>query len=125
MFNSKNTMLYIFIGVFIAFTAVYFITANNISHAFMYDEKQELYDSKINMIQSISEVYAKKNVELFDEKDTVYITVQDLVDDNLLDTDNENGDVKSPVSDVKTLNNLKIKLTNNKGKITTKILENE
>ena len=122
MLKSKNTMLYMLFGVLFVFTIFYFATANNISHAFEYDEQQEKYNIKINLIKSMSDVYAKKNTEIFDEDNVVYITVQDLVDSELIDPDNDNGDVKDPTSEVKTLNDLKIRLTNKDGKITSKVL---
>ena len=80
---------------------------------------------KINLIKSMSDIYAKKNMELFDEKSVIYITVQDLVDNDLIDADNTNGDVKDPTSEVKTLNDLKIRLTNKDGKISSKVLTNK
>ena len=122
MLKSKNTMLYMLFGVLFVFTIFYFTTANNISHAFEYDEQQEKYNIKINLIKSMSDVYAKKNTEIFDEDNVVYITVQDLVDSELIDPDNDNGDVKDPTSEVKILNDLKIRLTNKDGKITSKVL---
>ncbi|MBR4230642.1 MAG: hypothetical protein IKR74_00585 [Bacilli bacterium] len=122
--NSKNTMLYTLFGVLFVFTIIYFVTANNISHAFEYDDSQEKYEMKINLIKSMSDIYAKKNMELFDEKSVIYITVQDLVDNDLIDADNTNGDVKDPTSEVKTLNDLKIRLTNKDGKISSKVLTN-
>ena len=124
MFNSKNTMLYILFGVLFAYTVFYFAVANNISHAFEYDEYQEEYNMKIDFIKSMSSIYAKNNSELFEEENVIYITVQDLVDNGLIDTDNDNGDVKDPTSEVKTLNNLKIRITNKDGKVTSKVLTN-
>ena len=124
MLNSKNTMLYALFGVLFVFTIIYFVTANNISHAFEYDESHEKYEMKIDLIKSMSDIYAKKNIELFDEKSVIYITVQDLVDNDLIDADNTNGDVKDPTSEVKTLNDLKIRLTNKDGKISSKVLTN-
>ncbi len=124
MFNSKNTMLYILFGVLFVYTVFYFAVANNISHAFEYDEYQEEYNMKIDFIKSMSSIYAKNNSELFDEENVIYITVQDLVDNGLIDADNDNGDVKDPTSEVKTLNDLKIRITNKDGKVTSKVLTN-
>ena len=124
MLNAKNSMLYMLFGILLIFTIFYFVTANNISHAFEYDELQEKYNIKINLIQSMADIYAQKNVDLFEEKNVVYITVQDLVDNEIIEADNANGDVKDPTSEVKTLNNLKIRLTNKNGKIASKVLIN-
>ena len=124
MLNSKNTMLYIFYGVLLVFTVFYFVSANNISHAFEYDENQENYNMRINFIKSMADIYAKNNLELFDDDNVAYITVQDLVDSDFLEADNDNGDVKDPTSEVRTLNNLKIRITNKDGKITSKVLTN-
>jgi hypothetical protein len=106
------------------FTIFYFVSANNISHAFEYDEAQENYNMRINFIKSMADIYAKRNMELFDEGNVIYITVQDLVDNGLIEADNDNGDVKDPTSEVKTFNDLKIRLTNKEGRVTSKVLIN-
>lgn len=123
--NSKNTMRFILLGVLLVFTIFYFVTANNMSHAFEYDELQEKYNIKINLIKSMAEIYAKKNMDIFDEKNVVYITVQDLIDSHMIDSDNDNGDLKDPTSEVKILNAIKIRLTNKEGKILSKVLTND
>ena len=122
--KSKNIILYeILVAIFI-FTIIYFIVANHISYSFSYDEKLALYESKINLITSCAEIYAQKNMDLFNEKDTVYITVNDLVESGLIDADDESGNVKDPSSDVKTLNDIKIRISYKNDKISSKILTN-
>lgn len=125
MFKSKNIINYVLLAVIIVFSIAYFAIANNVSHAFEYDEQANIYQSKIALIEKLSNLYAEKNMSLFDEKETVYITVQDLVNDNLLEADDNNGSVKDPTSEVKTLNDVKIRLTNKNGKVTVKVLTDQ
>ena len=122
MLKSKNIILYEILIVIFIFTILYFAIANHISYSFVYDEKSVLYESKINMITSCAKVYAQKNLNLFEEKDTIYITVSDLVENDLIEPDDEAGNVKDPTSDVKTLNDTKIRLTYKNEEVSAKIL---
>jgi hypothetical protein len=121
MFASKYTLKYICGAILLVFTVTYFIIANNISYAFTFDENQVKYENKINTIKVLSQLYGNDHVELFDEKQVIYITVQDLVDQNYL-TPDENGKVNDPTSEVKTLNETKIRLANKNGQIVAKVL---
>lgn len=107
---KKNLYLYMCIGAIFVFTISYFSIANNISYAFNYDEKAAMYDTKIQQISTISKLYAANHIELFENNDVAYITVDDLVKEELIKSDSD-GKVKDPVDPIKTLNNIKIRLT--------------
>lgn len=122
MLKSKNLVLYEIIGLLAIFTIIYFVAVNRISYAFTYDAETELYNQKISLIKKASENYASKNLEMFTEEETIYVTVQDLVDEGFYLADDESGKVQDPTSDVKTLNALKIRLSYKDGKISAKVL---
>lgn len=121
MFKSKNIILYEIIGVIAIFSIIYFIAVNKASYAFSYNETQELYTTRIHLIKKSAEEYANNTLDLFKEKDTIYITVDDLIKAGYLLAD-EDGKIMDPTSDVKSLNNLKIKLTYKDEKVNAKIL---
>lgn len=120
--KSKNLMLYIALGVMLVFTAVYFIAVNKISYAFVMDDGKALLESKLDSINKMAQIYGEKNLELFEEEDTIYVTVNDLVENGYIIPDDDHGNVKDPSSDVKVLNELKVRITLSDGKIKTKIL---
>ena len=122
--NNKNIFLYITLSIIGIFTLAYFIVANNISHAFAYDASEIKYANEIAYLEASAKLYAKQKPDIFKEKETVYIKVSDLVESGVINADDDNGNVKDPSSDVKLLNDLKIRLTNKNGKITAKVLEN-
>lgn len=121
MFASKNTLKYVCVAVLLVFTIVYFVVVNNVSYAFTFDEKEFKYENTINTIKLMSQLYGKDNMDLFEEHQVIYITVQDLVDNNYLVPD-ENGKVNDPTSEVKTFNETKIRLANKNGEIVAKVL---
>ena len=107
---KKNTYLYICIGILVVFTIVYFIAANGISYAFVNEEETYLYSHKINEIKLSSVKYIELNPDIFNESETAYITVDDLVTSELLDADGD-GKVRDPLNPIKSLNGIKIRLT--------------
>ena len=121
--KNKNIFLYLSLAILLIFTIGYFITVNKVSYAFAYNEEQELYNSKINLITKCALIYGEQNPDLFKEKDSIYITVNDLVEAGLIEADDEDGNVKNPMSDVKVLNDLKIRLTFKNDKVNVKILD--
>jgi len=122
MLKSKNILLYEAIAIFIIFTIVYFLAANKISYAFAYDESAHLYESKIKMINKSATLYGEKNIQLFEEEDPIYIPVDDLIQEGYILADDEEGKIKDPRSDVKYLNDLKVRISLTNGDIRTKIL---
>lgn len=122
MLKSKNSLLYVFIAIMGIYSIGYFITANNISYAFSYDEEQSMYDSRLNLIKLAAESYGEKTEGLFAEDDTVYVTVDDLIKSDYIVADDENGSYFDPTSDVKTLNDLRVRITNKDGKIKATVL---
>ena len=120
---KKNILMYETIAVVLVFTIIYFVTANKISYAFTDDAAQELYQSKINLINNCATIYAKNNIELFDENNTIYMTVNELIEKGALLPDDEEGNIKDPSSDIRTMNELKVRITQKEGKISSKVLK--
>lgn len=120
--KNKNLYLYICIGVLFVFTIGYFVTINKVSYAFTTDVVQEKYEGICQMIIKSSNIYAENNENLFENKNTIYITVNDLIENKLLSPD-ENGDILDPRSKIKTLNDLKIRITKKDKKFEVKLLE--
>ena len=121
--KNKNIFLYVTLAILFVFTIIYFVAINKVSYAFTHNETQELYNSKINLITKCAILYAEQNPDLFSEKDSIYITVNDLVEYGILQADDENGNVKNPTSEVKVMNELKIRITSKDDKISVKILD--
>ena len=71
--------------ILMVFTIGYFIIVNKISYAFEtnYNVEEE-YNSTIETIKASAIAYGSNHLDLFNESDTVYIKVQDLIDANLL-----------------------------------------
>ena len=120
--KSKNIFLYSTLGVLLVFTIFYFVAANKLSYAFNYDEDKARYESKINSIIDVAKIYASNNPDIFEDKDTIYLTVSDLVEKHALDADDAEGNVKDPTSEVKTLNGLKIRISHQDDKYDAVIL---
>lgn len=122
MMKTKNLLLYEAIAIFALFSIIYFVVANKVSYAFAYDESAALYESKINVISKGAQVYGETNLSLFDEEDTIYITVDELIKNGYIMVD-ETGKIKDPTSDVKYMNDLKVRISLKSGKVTTKVLK--
>ena len=120
---KKNIYLYAFIGVMAVFTIAFFTAAIKSSYAFPTGKENTKYEEKLNIIKKCAQTYGEQNPDLFKEEENIYITVDELVKMNYLIADNEDGEVKDPSSEVKTLNDIKIRITNKDGKITTKIID--
>ena len=120
--KTKNLLLYEAIAVFALFSIIYFVVANKVSYAFAYDENAALYESKINVISKGAQVYGETNLSLFDEDDTIYVTVDELIKNGYIMVD-ETGKIKDPTSDVKYMNDLKVRISLKNGKVTTKVLK--
>lgn len=95
--------------ILVSFTFVYFFSVNKISYAFESDyDVSKLHDKKIETVLACAKKYGESNNDLFSSEDTAYIKVSDLIEANLIAT-NENGNVKDPSSN-KVIDNMVIKL---------------
>lgn len=109
--NNKNVFLGSMAGILLVFTIVYFVVATKMSYAFTYDEDKERYDSKISSIIDSAKSYAEKNPDLFADTDTIYVTVNELIEKQAIIPDDTEGNVKDPSNENNNLNSLKIRLT--------------
>lgn len=121
MSKIKNLRLYEAIFVIVIFSVIYFVTMNKYSYAFSYDSTYEQSKNEERLLTKAAQLYAENNKSIFKDKDTVYITVDDLVNAKLIKAD-ENGKVYLTGSDVKTINDMKIRLVYKDEKITVKLL---
>ncbi len=119
--NNKNVYLYISILIIFIFTIGYFLVISSYSHAFSDDVTISLYESKIKHITKIAELYGDKNKDLFKDKNSFYITVDDLITSGYLTAD-ENGNIYNPDDKNKLLNDYKIRITLEKDKVIAKVL---
>ncbi|NMA51149.1 MAG: hypothetical protein GX951_04810 [Mollicutes bacterium] len=119
--NDKNIHLYISIIVIVIFTIAYAITVNNYSHAFSNDSVISLYESKMRYISKTAEFYGMQNKDLFKDKSSVYITVDDLITKGYLTAD-EDGNIYNPEDKTKLLNDFKIRITMENETVIAKIL---
>lgn len=90
MEKLKDIKLLSCLAVLLVFTIGYFLMVNKISYAF--DNSVDLsnsHDNKIKVIEECSKKYASINDNLFNEDDTIYIKVSDLVKADLLTTNRE------------------------------------
>ena len=90
MEKLKDIKLLSCLAVLLVFTIGYFLMVNKISYAF--DSTVDLsksHDNKIKVIEECSKKYASINDNLFNEDDTIYIKVSDLVKADLLTTNRE------------------------------------
>ena len=88
MKKIKNLPLYLSIFVIVIFSVFYFVSVNKYSYAFSYDEVKEASIHQERLIKKCAEIYADSNKNLFDGKETIYITIDDLVQKKLLASEN-------------------------------------
>lgn len=87
---------------------VAFITINKTSYAFA-DNNEEAIKEIDNLIEIQAADYASANLYLFDEVNTTYISVEDLIESGYLLAD-EDGYLTDPTDSSKKLNDKKVKL---------------
>lgn len=87
---------------------VAFITINKTSYAFAID-KNEAVDEVKYLIEVQAEDYALANTTLFEETNTTYISVDDLIEAGYL-IGNEDGLLTDPTDSSKNFNDRKVKL---------------
>lgn len=86
-----------------------FITIRSASYALV-DNTDELYQDDIYSILESAKLYGTNNIEELKEKSSMIITVQDLIDNTYLASDEE-GNFKDIRTKGATLNNLQIAIT--------------
>ena len=107
--------------ILMVFTIGYFIIANHISYAFSEEfDSSYVYDKTIEIIKEAAISYANQKDELFKEDNIVYVKVQDLIDHNLLAT-NEDGNIINPLKKEENLNSNIIKIKKNKDGISAEV----
>lgn len=112
LLKDKNVI--ILIVILVVFTIGYFLIVNRISYAFVNDyDLEEVYNNTLDVIEKCALKYASDNANLFEKENTIYIKVQDLIDNNLL-IPNENGYIVNPLKENENLNSniIKIKYEN-------------
>lgn len=87
---------------------VAFITINKTSTAFAIDESDAVNEVKY-LIEVQAEDYALANTTLFDETNTTYISVDDLIEAGYL-MGNDSGLLTDPTDSSKNLNDTKVRL---------------
>lgn len=87
---------------------VAFITINHTSYAFAID-KNEAIEEVEYLIEVQAEDYALANTSLFEETNTTYISVDDLIEAGYL-AGNESGVLTDPTDSSKNFNDKKVKL---------------
>ena len=87
---------------------VAFITINKTSYAFAID-KNEAVDEVKYLIEVQAEDYALANTTIFEETNTTYISVDDLIEAGYL-IGNEDGLLTDPTDSSKNFNDKKVKL---------------
>ena len=98
--------------VVVVLLGIAFITINSTSYAFAIDTTDSVKEVKA-LIEKQAEEYALDNLDLFNEADTNYILVSELVENGYMMA-NDDGIVTSPDNSGKTFNDNKIKLEYNK-----------
>lgn len=93
---------------------VAFVTINKTSYAFAVNENEAIDEVKY-LIEVQAEDYAMANTTLFEETNTTYISVDDLIEAGYLIAD-ENGVITDPTNSDKNFNDKKVKLEYDKAK---------
>lgn len=121
MKNKKGYTAVELIIVIAVFTVGYFAVANTLSYNFDVDYEQDLYDLKIASIEEQATIYAEGHADMFAEGNDVYMTVEELALNNAIVSTKE-GVVEDPRNSEETLNDLRVKITNEDEKITAEVL---
>lgn len=117
----KDKKIIALLIILVVFTIGYFIIVNKVSYAFQVNSNEkESYDALINVIKECSKKYGIDNPSIFNEEKIAYIKVQDLIDNNLLLT-NEDGNIYNPLDKKIIMNSNVIKLKKDKEEIIVEI----
>lgn len=121
MKNKKGYTAVELIIVIAVFTVGYFVTANILSKDFDVNYEQDLYEEKINAIETQAALYGETHTEIFTESSDVYMTVEELALANVIISTSE-GVVADPRDSEETLNDLRVKITNSDDEVTAEVL---
>ncbi len=119
--NNKGYSAIELILTIVVFSVIYFVAANYISYNFDVNYEEDLYNLTISSIEKQAAIYGEIHQELFTEEPEVYLTVGELALENAV-VSAEGGIVADPRDSEKDLNDLKVKIVNNEGDITAKVL---
>ena len=119
--NKKGYAGIEMIIVLALFTVGYFVVANIISYNFDVNYEEDLYDLTISSIEKQAALYGENNTEIFAENNDVYMTIEQLAAANAIISTSE-GVVADPRDDSKTLNDIRVKITNDDDEITAEVL---
>ena len=100
--------------VIVLLGVVAFITINKTSYAFAVDERGAREEVKY-LIEVQAEDYALANTTLFEDTNTTYISVDDLIEAGYL-VGNEDGLLTDPADSKKNFNDTKVRLDYDKEK---------
>ncbi len=107
--------------ILLVFTICYFVVANKISYAFETDyDLKATYDSVIETIKKSATSYGTDKSELFNENNTIYVKVQELIDEKYL-VPNEDGNITNPMDANDTLNSKMVKIKKDEDKILVEV----
>lgn len=121
MRNKKGYTGVELVIVIAVFTVGYFLIANTLSYNFDVDYEEDLYNLKIASIEEQAAIYAEGHTDMFVESNDVYMTVEELAMNNAIISTSE-GVVADPRASENTLNDLRVKITNEDEKITAEVL---
>lgn len=109
----KDKKIIILMVILLAYTIVYFTLVAKSSYAFDNDlDYSKLHLKTISIIEESAIKYAEANKNLFEKENTVYIKVQNLIDENLIATNND--DKLIDISNNNELNGKVIKIKQEK-----------
>lgn len=121
MRNKKGYTGVELVIVIAVFTVGYFLIANTLSYNFDVDYEEDLYNLKIASIEEQAAIYAEGHTDMFVESNDVYMTVEELAMNNAIISTSD-GVVADPRDSENTLNDLRVKITNEDEKITAEVL---
>lgn len=121
MRNKKGYTGVELVIVIAVFTVGYFLVANTLSYNFDVDYEEDLYNLKIASIEEQAAIYAEGHTDMFVESNDVYMTVEELAMNNAIISTSE-GVVADPRASENTLNDLRVKITNEDEKIIAEVL---
>ena len=121
MRNKKGYTGVELVIVIAVFTVGYFLIANTLSYNFDVDYEEDLYNLKIASIEEQAAIYAEGHTDMFVESNDVYMTVEELAMNNAIISTSD-GVVADPRESENTLNDLRVKITNEDEKITAEVL---
>lgn len=121
MKKVKDKKIIVLVVILLVFSISYFVIVNKISYAFENNyDLSGAYNMRIKTITTCAVAYGKANIEEFNEEGLLYITVQTLIDKKYL-IPNSEGNINNSLNNLETLNGKKIRLKNEKNKISAEI----